>query len=105
MAAGELGPGDNGTQSVVVGDTVTVRLPERRTAGFRWQPEIDEEALSLVVDRYDADPSRPGAPGARVLAFQVLRSGPTQIRLVARRHWRPDAAGSEYVVDLDVREV
>jgi predicted secreted protein len=104
MAPTELGPAGNGTRiAVEVGDTVTVRLPERRTAGFRWRREVDEAALALVSDRYEATSTLPGAPGIRVFTFQVLRAGASRIQLVSRRGWQPAAGEDEkYIVDVDV---
>jgi inhibitor of cysteine peptidase len=96
----ELGPAENRSRiTVSVGDTLTVRLPEQRMAGFRWQPEVDDAALSLVDDRYEPPGSRPGAPGTRLFTFDVLRAGNTPLRLVSRRSWETGSS-QEYVVDL-----
>jgi predicted secreted protein len=103
VARSELGPDENGARiAVQVGDTVTVRLPEQRAAGFRWRRELDEPALALVSDRYETTSTLLGAPGMRILTFEVLRTGPARIRLVSRRGWRPAApAEEEFDVDID----
>ncbi len=97
-----LGPDENGTRTVVpAGDTVVVRLPERRTAGFRWQPDVDPSELVLVGDDYEQSTAAPGAPGTRVFTFEIRSGQPARLRLVTRRAWAPDSPGEEYVVDLD----
>jgi predicted secreted protein len=102
-SSNQLGPEDNGRRiAVSVGDTVTVRLPERRTAGFRWQSEVDPAVLLLVEDHYEPPGDRPGAPGTHQFTFQVQRAGTTVVRLVSGRSWSSRGRGSEYVVDLSV---
>jgi predicted secreted protein len=97
----ELGPDENASRiTVSVGDTVAVRLPERRTAGFRWHPEVDTTALRPVEDRYEPPPGDvPGAPGTRLFTFDVLRADTIPLRLVSRRSWGTDSA-QEYAVEL-----
>jgi predicted secreted protein len=102
MPRHEFGPEDDGAQAnVSVGDTVTVRLDERRTAGYRWKAQVDESALQVVDDRYEPPGSQPGAHGTRVLTFDVLRPGRTRLHLVSHRRWEQESS-AEYRLDLSV---
>jgi inhibitor of cysteine peptidase len=89
-------------RTALVGDVIEVELPENRTTGFRWEPEVDEEALRPVDDRFTAEAVPRGAPGRRTLTFQAVRPGPARLRLVKRREWQ-ETPHDEYAVELDVQ--
>jgi inhibitor of cysteine peptidase len=89
-----LSEGDRGrTIAVDKGSTVTVRLRENPTTGYRWAVE-SMEGLDLLRDR--AEPGTGvGAAGARVLEFRATRAGSNRLRL---KHWR-DWEGESSVTD------
>jgi predicted secreted protein len=102
VASASLGPAQNGTRrSIRVGEPVTVRLPELRTAGIRWRPEVDPSAVEVIEEHFEPPGTQPGAAGTREVTFAVLRPGPARIRLVAGRSWQADRPVDEYTVDLD----
>jgi inhibitor of cysteine peptidase len=70
------------------GDSVTLRLPENPTTGYRWMVEA-AGALALVDDHTDSAGSACGTPGMRVLAFRISSAGTHELRLSHRRAWDP----------------
>jgi inhibitor of cysteine peptidase len=90
-----------GRRSVRVGERIEVRLPERPTTGYRWQPDVDPSVLRQVDDRFDGEAAPRGAGGVRTLAFEALRPGPARLRLASRRAWEGEAV-DEFVVDLEI---
>lgn len=93
---------DSGTERRVhVGETVRVSLPENPTTGYRWECDMDAEALHQMHDSYTGDVMPRGAKGARLLEFVALRPGVVTLRLVKRRSWDQAMAG-EFTVLLRV---
>jgi inhibitor of cysteine peptidase len=90
-----------GRRSVRVGERIEVRLPERPTTGYRWQPDIDASALRQVDDRFEGEAAPRGAGGVRTLVFEPLRPGSARLRLESRRAWEREAV-DEFVVDLEI---
>ena len=94
----------NGSRlAVSVGDTITVSLPETATTGYRWESDSGGESLRVVDTHPKASATPRGAPGQRVITFEVLRPGLTQLRLVRKRSWEQTIA-EQYTVELEVRE-
>jgi predicted secreted protein len=80
------------TVELGVGQTLELRLPENRTAGFRWQIEAGGQSVgSLESDAYEAAAGPPGRGGTRVLSFKAERSGEDEIKLAYRRPWEESA--------------
>ncbi len=82
-----------------VGDTVELRLPERRTSGYHWSSRLSE-GVRLVADEYvrgggghpDEGPVGGGAPGGggvRRLVFDVVVAGRHLIATELARPWDP----------------
>jgi len=88
----ELGEDANGGHiDVSPGAQFEIRLPERPTTGFRWQPvATGEPTLRLTGDSLDAA-SGLGGTGARVLRFQAEQAGEGAIELAYRRAWETNA--------------
>jgi predicted secreted protein len=86
----------NGTTvELGVGETLDLRLPENRTAGYRWQVEAGGEPVgSLVSDSYQAADGPPGRGGTRELRFRAERSGEGEIRLAYRRSWETESSAA-----------
>jgi predicted secreted protein len=75
-----------------VGETLVIRLPENRTAGFRWQIEDGGQSVgSLEADAHEAAAGPPGRGGTRVLSFRAERPGEGEIKLAYRRPWEANA--------------
>jgi predicted secreted protein len=91
-----------------VGDTVELRLTERRTTGYHWSPRLSE-GVRLVVDEYvrgggghpDEGPVGGGAPGGggvRRLVFDVVGAGRHLIETELVRPWDPRPRRSVHFV-------
>jgi inhibitor of cysteine peptidase len=81
------------------GTQFDVRLVEQPTTGFRWRVVGDgEPACRLCGDTFDADASRHGAGGVRVLHFETVQPGEGEIQLAYRRSWETDAAPARQFV-------
>jgi inhibitor of cysteine peptidase len=75
------------TVAVRSGETLTLRLPENPTTGYRWEVE-SFGSLKPVGDAYEGGGASPGSAGAR--SFQwVAAPGVHQLALVLRREWAP----------------
>lgn len=69
-----------------VGDAVEVVLPERRTAGFRWQVlSPGAPACRLENDKYTAPPGPPGASGEHSWTFRAVQGGADAVALAYGR--------------------
>lgn len=81
---------DDGAQvDLEVGDTLTIRLPENPTTGFRWEIEpLDSAVLELEDDSFDLV-SKPsiGSGGTRAFTLRATSLGSSRIQLVHRRAW------------------
>jgi inhibitor of cysteine peptidase len=90
---------------LAAGAEFNVSLAEQPTTGFRWRVvSTGEPACRLCSDSFDADTSRHGAAGARVLSFETVEAGVGVIELAYRRTWETDAAPARQFV-LRVRVV
>ncbi|HEY1294655.1 MAG TPA: protease inhibitor I42 family protein [Chloroflexota bacterium] len=75
------------------GTQFDVSLAEQPTTGFRWHVvDSGEPACHLSGDTFDANGSRHGASGVRVLHFETVEPGEGEIQLAYRRAWETDAA-------------
>lgn len=107
MADITLGKSQNGqTVRVTVGDTITVRLEENPTTGYRWFVEPGSEAVlqSSGSKFVQAPGGGIGAGGERVLRFTVTAPGRTELKLKLWREWEGDASITERLtVTVDAR--
>ena len=78
-------------------------LPEIATTGYRWEPDSGGDSLRVVDTHPNASTTPRGAPGQRVITFEVLRPGLTQLRLVRKRSWEQTIA-EQYAVEIEARE-
>ncbi len=81
------------TVTVETGSSITLRLEENPTTGYRWSVEASA-GLDLLEDRNESG-GAPGAGGMRVLTFRVARAGSFALRL---KHWR-DWEGEDSVIN------
>jgi inhibitor of cysteine peptidase len=87
------------TTELRVGDTVELRLPEARTAGYQWHWRIPE-AVRVVADTYvrgsdcsgrvAAGEGPPGEGGVRRLAFDIVGAGRHLLRAELARPWEAE---------------
>ncbi len=85
-----LGEADNNRElDVAVGTSVTIRLPENPSTGFRWQlNEGAADGLELVANEFEPSTAlMPGAGGLRVFRFVARSAGPAQLELSYAQPW------------------
>jgi predicted secreted protein len=84
-----------------------ISLSEQPTTGFRWNVvSTGEPACRLCGDTFDADASRHGGGGARVLHFETVQPGVGVIELAYRRAWETNAAPArQFVLRVRVASV
>jgi inhibitor of cysteine peptidase len=93
---------DGSRRTVLVGDEVVVKLPEKPTTGYRWRLDVITDGLRLTDDHYEATTNPRGAPSVHVLRFRAVRDGAAMLRVVEGRSWE-DHTVRAFSVDLDVR--
>jgi inhibitor of cysteine peptidase len=75
------------TVAVGVGETLTLRLPENPTTGYRWKVE-SFGSLRPIGDTHERGSASPGSTGER--SFQwVATPGVHLLALALRREWEP----------------
>jgi predicted secreted protein len=82
------------------GDTLTIRLPENPTTGYRWQlaseGAVPSMAASLVSSNFAPSTSTAaGAGGERTLTFAARDPGRSRMRLVYKQPWLNDSDAAE----------
>jgi predicted secreted protein len=88
--------------TVVVGDTILVRLGEDAATGFRWT--VDERGmLALEAEEYRAESATIGGGGERTLRFRTPVAGRTALRLSLRREGEPNTIADTFAVVLDLQ--
>ena len=90
----QLTQSDRGrTVEVAAGQTVTVRLPENPSTGYRWAVE-SAGGLQQTGDRSEAGGAMGGA-GVREIEFRAAEPGSHELRMKNRRTWEGDAGGGD----------
>ena len=87
-----------------VGETFEIPLAGNLTTGYRWEAEIIGEppVVEFLEDIWEADVSRPGAPGGQRLRFRAVAAGQGAVVLRYRRPWEKQAALEERTVSLNI---
>jgi predicted secreted protein len=88
-----------------VGDVLSVRLPELRTAGYQWVVDtIDPRVLVLRASNYTAPQGTAlGASGIRTMLMNSVAPGQTSLKLASRRPWESaNAAGEQFEITVSV---
>lgn len=89
---------DNGkTLTLKTGQTITLRLAENPTTGYRWSiPVLNAQVLQLTDDRFDPSSSGAiGGGGQRTLTFQAQQPGQMSLSLKNRREWEDESSAIE----------
>lgn len=79
------------TVEVAEGDSVTIRLKENPTTGYRWAVETSG-GLEWVEDDFELGGPAVGAAGTRVLLFRATRPGSHTLRLKNWREWEGESS-------------
>jgi inhibitor of cysteine peptidase len=82
---------DNGrTFDVSAESSLTVRLKENPTTGYRWAVD-SSDGLDLAESQFQPG-SVPGAGGTRILQFKIPSTGTHDLRLHHWREWEGDSS-------------
>jgi predicted secreted protein len=90
-----------------VGEEYSVRLAGLGTAGYRWEPLLEEGPGIALVHPVGGDANEGdeaiGASADEVFAVQANRPGTARIRFVQRRPWeRDEPPANEHTIQLRV---
>jgi inhibitor of cysteine peptidase len=86
---------------VLVGDTITVCLPENPTTGYRWKLEA-AQGLQPTGDAFAAG-GGVGASGTRQLQLRADAPGNYQLQLKHLREWEGDKSiNDRFQVSIEV---
>jgi len=88
------------------GDELIVSLAENPTTGFRWAVEANAApCLSAASSEFQpSGASAAGAGGHRVFRFLAASPGKSQLRLVLRQEWQPNAPASRFDLSIHVAD-
>jgi predicted secreted protein len=95
---------DGRTVEAAVGDTIEVRLTQNPSTGYAWEVTASD-GLSTEADDFvapSASPELVGAPGTRVLMYEVTAAGTQSIAAVYARSWEAGAGGDEQQFSLTI---
>ena len=95
----------NRTVDVHVGDTVSIRLPERPGSGYRWSvAQLDEQLVGESGSDFAQSPgSGVGGGGLRTIRLNARGAGVARVALEHRRAWEPTATPvGQFTVTLQI---
>ena len=93
------------TIDLTPGETLTLRLNENPTTGYRWLlPDLDTQQIQLIDDRFELPAnSAIGASGQRILTLKALAKGTIHLTLHNRQAWDPQSPIAEsFTVKINV---
>ncbi len=79
------------TVHAVMGNSITIRLPVKATAGFTWQPSYEPDALEFLGRELLAAGPALGADAEEIFRFTPRQTGHHTVVLTLRRSWEPHA--------------
>lgn len=101
MAEIEVTQSDSGkTIHASAGDTLSVRLPENPTTGYRWQQDFGTEGIASAGDSFTPSIGSPGAGGTRLLRFSLNATEDITLHLSLRRAWEDLAYAPQDTFEL-----
>lgn len=98
---------ENGTVvQLESGDTLTVRLEEVPTSGYRWTVrDIDERILYPEESDFKSHPDTGiGGGGTHDIRFEARESGTTALGMVLRQEWEPDNPKDQFEITVNVHD-
>jgi inhibitor of cysteine peptidase len=82
----------NGREVVMqTGRTLTIRLKENASTGFRWIVQAKPDILRESADHAEGPKGPPGQGGVRTFSFEALGPGSGELDLEYRRSWEKTA--------------
>lgn len=90
--------GEGRQYQVSPGQTVSLRLPENPTTGYRWEVEFFDDSIlgAPASDFYTSGEPAVGAGGIRTFAFEARSPGKTHLRLILKRSWESKQQAADY---------
>jgi predicted secreted protein len=80
-----------------------VRLPEARTAGFRWNlGTLLSRVCTMEREEFEPPPPTAGGAGTHVWHFKAEQAGNIQILIEYRRPWERAEVSARFVVSVRV---
>jgi len=91
---------NNGSEvQLATRDTFQIRLPENRTAGFRWAIQALPPFCQVTGDQFISPPAVLGAAGEHIWAIETRGPGTSELVLSYGRSWESQAT-REYKLTL-----
>jgi inhibitor of cysteine peptidase len=107
MASRLITQADHGkTVEVQKGDSITIKLPENPTTGYRWSlDEHDPSALEPVeTPSFEAASRAIGGGGGRTFTFIAKAPGQSAVGLNLRRVWEDEKLPQKnFRVNIEIR--
>lgn len=92
--------------TVKEGGQFTIKLEENMTTGYTWKFSIgDETIIKLVSDDYESDDKSgmlSGSGGKRILVFEGLKKGGTEMAFVYEPTYKSNVSQNAYVYRVKV---
>jgi predicted secreted protein len=73
-----------------VGDPFIIELEGNATAGYEWQPQLNNDTLRLVEHHYQPASAAIGAGGKDVFTFEPVKSGRASVSFEYKRPWETE---------------
>ncbi len=89
-----------------VGETLEVRLPENRTAGYQWVLATEgRPVLTSEGQAYEGAAAPPGRAGQHIWRFRATQPGDATLEFCYRRPWESEAPPTRtFTIHPRVRE-
>jgi inhibitor of cysteine peptidase len=96
---------DGATVDVAPGETLSLRLPENATTGYRWEVDsLDEAILELIDERPSYPKAGVGGGGEVNFVVRALVPGSAELRFKQWRAWEgQDSVIGRFAVRVNVR--
>jgi inhibitor of cysteine peptidase len=97
---------DNGRRvEARLGDTITIRLDENPTTGYRWSVEEEGGGVFNIAgtEFIQSADAKIGGGGQRVLTLRAAQAGAAPLKIKLWRQWEGDRSiKSRFSVDIQV---
>lgn len=101
----ELTENDQGrTCNIIQGDSITIRIPEIPTTGYRWAvSEFNDQVIMFKGSNYSISPeAQIGGGGSRIIRFLAISPGQSNLILKLEREWDKDNAIKFFEISINV---
>jgi inhibitor of cysteine peptidase len=102
----ELTESDHGrSYEILQGDSITIRIPEIPTTGYRWVArEFNHQVIMFKDSNYSLNPEgQIGGGGLRTFSFKAVSPGQSNLVLVLEREWEKEKPLKRFEIAVDVK--